>query len=344
MPQLMYRHDCGCHQPGWLSGSEAPCSQCAAPAIRHGWHLGMYEAMAQYQRFYGFKAMGEHRASVDALLGPHRARCAACVGAGIVDSSDPAGWRACDACEGHGSVWTSAPNVVDTARAEVASRYPDAVVLTRTPPPTSPMVAFNVRSSTIIDLRDASPPAHDGSWEAPRSERQDGEPAGPDADSSPDTDEEEPEYVRPIRWPPAACMRASTAADVARLVANDAEVDARIALCKDQFLAEQLRRVRMGGFDAEDTAWDLGLGTDWYGVLAMNAWAEDDVKTALAEENGTLWARAAIFEVHDDLTVVVVTLDDGPAVAEVVGVCKDFHEAEWMLGRYGTLIKYEWPE
>lgn len=126
MPQKFWQNAC-CEEL-WR-GSPRAC-KCAASRKnqRSRWSLGMHEAMLRYQLHYGLRPIGPHRKLADRLLDAVTETCPGCDGEGLLDSGDRATWTLCSRCRGFGALpFPNAPEL-KTVRAEVAAKFPGAVV------------------------------------------------------------------------------------------------------------------------------------------------------------------------------------------------------------------------
>ena len=124
MPDRMWRHDC-C---GSAVRSESPeCDTCGLPGTFDGWRLNLWEAARVYHYVYGFHPFGPHRPDADGTLTPLRDTCVRCDGRAIL-TIDVERWAECPMCEGTGGVWNRPFAEVDAVWAQVAERWPGAVL------------------------------------------------------------------------------------------------------------------------------------------------------------------------------------------------------------------------
>lgn len=122
MPHALWSHPC-------CDVAEEPvdlpeCSTCGRPGEFAGWGYSHVELVAHYQRVYGLKPFGPHRAVAHELFRGLRSTCPRCTGYGVV--GDGHAWRECPACEGTGGTWTAPEASLVAAYRQVLAEFPDA--------------------------------------------------------------------------------------------------------------------------------------------------------------------------------------------------------------------------
>lgn len=292
----------------------------------------MIEAMSSYQQFFGIKPMGEHRAYAHSLLDPLCAACAHCGGSGVVDGDAPGTWRHCAACEGLGKVWTGSLEAVDAARAMVAARYPNGVVSTSLPMPTSPFMAYDIGAGRMVDLRNVQS-------DAP-TEHTDETPQHDDAsDERSEDGDEEPLTLRE-RMQQAARRRPRRSKAVCAILDADAvNVLRLIATIDDEQLAKALQKLQAS---SDRTAASLlyeqfSANHDAQAAFVSGLWSDEDVAEALKEEDGWLWLHCLEISVGDADVLYYPFLWDGHAMMGWFGVFADRVAVKTAISLQGTL-------
>ena len=126
MPQKFWQNAC-CEEM-W-HGSPRSCScPSSRKDQRSRWSLGMHEAMLRYQLHYGLTPIGPHRKLADELLDAVTERCRHCDGEGLFDAHGGKSWILCSVCRGWGVLPPPPTPELKAVRAEVAARFPGAVV------------------------------------------------------------------------------------------------------------------------------------------------------------------------------------------------------------------------
>ena len=70
--------------------------------------------------------MGPHRTMADELFKAVKAKCDACEGRGLRDTTDGDGWQVCERCRGFGSLFTKPAEEIEALRRSVLAKYPEA--------------------------------------------------------------------------------------------------------------------------------------------------------------------------------------------------------------------------
>lgn len=294
----------------------------------------MIEAMTRYQKFYGIKAMGPHRAFAHSVLGPLCVACTRCEGSGIVDGDAPRTCRNCAACEGLGMVWTGSLETVKAARAMVAAKYPDGVVETLRPMPTSLVTADSLGTDSIVDPRGVHSEdvtEHAGAIK----ESEDS------MDQFFENDEEGSLTLRERRARAARRRPRRTKAVRALLDADAAKVQRLIAMIKDDALAGALHTLQVKDNSA---AADLLIGRgaindEAQAAFVSGLWSDEDVAEAEMHEDGCLWLHCVEVRVTTDDVLYYFFLNDGYVNIGWFGIFADRTAAKTAIALQGSITQ-----
>ena len=125
MPAQRWSFRCGCHKES-VQLTVSTCNRCGAPGVYEGWDLRMFESMSAYSRAYGLKPIGSHRPYADKVMMPLFRRCEICRSRGVIALPDDDTCCFCPLCDGTGRVSNVSRELLERARRQVLSVYPDA--------------------------------------------------------------------------------------------------------------------------------------------------------------------------------------------------------------------------
>ncbi len=296
----------------------------------------MLEAMAQYQKLYGFAPRGRHIAKVRELLGPYRVVCPECDSSGLVSTDTAVGWAICSACNGLGATLVGTGQDLDAIRRELAAEFPEAVGPHELPEITSAFIALDNARGVLVDLRVLSA-ENAGAEVGESSVVQSGLDAYEGGIDS-DEDSESEEEGEPDPGEPPGLSRD----DEALLVADELRVAELVAKVKDPEIAGLLQSMRTRS--TTDAAEQLceKLDWQWYGATFPGLWNEELLEDAQENERW-YWVQVREISVQNRDPLYFVTTHDAYSVVDTIGIFANIRAAELTLLQQGALETTDWP-
>ena len=152
MPHRMWKHSCLESNSEYWVGSPDYCS-CGGAYEYDGWHNSRMEAMAWYQKRYGFKPIGPHRFYLHEVFSGTDRCCSDCAGKGYHDIENGKGYKVCAACGGSGRIWLISAERIQELREMVLQKYPDAGAPHDIPNPIDSVVIHDLENDEMLALK-----------------------------------------------------------------------------------------------------------------------------------------------------------------------------------------------